>query len=194
MSKPTEFQGLCPICYLPVKVTEDSRTIENDSRQETYHANCVHKYVADRLPTGLQNAGLSILEEHVQKIMLEHLERRMKRLDWVSSNISSWLEKGNAAKHCRESYGKTLKATARELGISPGRLKRFEEGQPVKDANLLFNAYTAVFYNLELELRLQYADKVIAEKEQQYEIAYNLLVDKEVERIKQSMINNSIAE
>lgn len=170
-----QFQGICPICYKPVRAVENFRTIKNDSRSETYHDSCINQYVSDHLPQHVQNQGLSIFAEYVDAVMFNDYKRRLKRVEWVKSNISFWKETGDICKLKREEYGIALKHVAEAMGVSLARLKRFEAGKPVRDAKLLYTGYSSLLYIHHLEQRLRYAGTVIDDQEIRIEHAIGRL-------------------
>lgn len=67
---------------------------------------------------------------------------------FLQENQKEWFDRGQVFKQIREDNGLPLNMVAKRLGISPGRLKRFENGVPVESAKLIESAYT-----LFLELR-----------------------------------------
>lgn len=152
MNQTGEFKGVCPLCYVPVKAGEDSRTLqlERNGQTETYHGACIRKYLYEHMTEAQreQSVGLSILEQY-QKLIIGH--DPTKREDWIADNQSEWFWKGLALKSKRDEYGVTLKFMADVLGVSQSRLKRFEAGEPVRDAKLLYNSYILLFSKRELE-------------------------------------------
>jgi transcriptional regulator with XRE-family HTH domain len=186
-----QFQGICPICYKPVRTVEKSRTITNDDRSETYHDRCIIQYVSDRLPKHVRDQGLSIVEEHVNAIMLNDYKRRLKRVEWVKQNKSEWEYYGSWTQCTRKEYGLTLKQVAHCIGISVARLKRFEAGMPVRDAKLLYQGYISALYINELERKVQAAHAFIEDQEMRLKIATDLLVENEVDKITYAMISEA---
>jgi transcriptional regulator with XRE-family HTH domain len=67
--------------------------------------------------------------------------RQVLREDFISKNQKEWKERGQLFKERREAKEFPISFVAVELGISPGRLKRFEEGHPIKDSKLIEKAY-----------------------------------------------------
>lgn len=135
-----EYKGLCPLCYMPVKSDEESRTLENGNRKESYHAHCLHEYVKQNTPekTTLESPLLLILEQYKHLIINSNPE---KRNEWIATQSQNWEYLGQYFKDMRELLGLSVKHVAKCLAVSPARIKRFESGQPVRDANLLCSAY-----------------------------------------------------
>jgi transcriptional regulator with XRE-family HTH domain len=63
------------------------------------------------------------------------------RKDFILKNQQEWAERGKRLKDIRINNEWTISLVANNLGISPGRLKRFEEGMPVMDSKLIEKAY-----------------------------------------------------
>lgn len=140
MNQLGEFRGVCPLCYLPVKHDHDFREIQNADKKEVYHAPCLHDWVNKNTPEDADtlNIGFSLLEQHKQLILGFNSG---KKEQWIASQMSEWQNNGMELRYIREYYGVTLTTVSKELGISNARLKRFEQGEPVRDAKLLYAAY-----------------------------------------------------
>jgi predicted transcriptional regulator len=65
----------------------------------------------------------------------------VKRKKFISENQKEWVLIGENLKKSREDAGYSMAYVARNLGISPSRLKKFESGQPVDSAKLIESAY-----------------------------------------------------
>lgn len=140
MKKLGDFQGLCPVCYKPVKTGEDSRELLNGDRKEIYHAPCLHQFVKQNAPKEPDkvNIGLSLLEQYKQLLIRDNPK---KRQEWVESQSNLWQVRGEIIKKMREHLGCSITSVARQFGISVSRLKRFEAGEPIRDAKLLEHTY-----------------------------------------------------
>jgi len=57
------------------------------------------------------------------------------RGEWIEKQAPSWLEHGQAYKRIREQRGFSMRKVAKDICISPARLKKFENGLPVYDSN-----------------------------------------------------------
>jgi hypothetical protein len=149
--------GICPVCYKPVTKHDDIRTLQDDKhgRKEAYHAACVHNFFSEHSDIET-HIGRSLLEENKHLLINNNLERRFKRLSFVKENIPVWQATGSTLKEHREGFGLTLKSAAAALAISTGRLKRFENGFPVKDASLLLGSYISLIHIVGLERRHAY--------------------------------------
>jgi ribosome-binding protein aMBF1 (putative translation factor) len=78
---------------------------------------------------------------------LKHIEINEQSL-FVLEHQETWQEIGSYFKEKREAYGLTEYAVAKHLGVSTGRIKRFEAGEPVQDAKLLESAYRLLFLSI----------------------------------------------
>ncbi|MCP3031949.1 hypothetical protein LF817_11390 [Halobacillus sp. A1] len=70
---------------------------------------------------------------------IKELEAR-KEL-FIKENEQEWKEKGFLFKHSRETFGYTKAYVSNQIGISPGRLTKFENGSPVSDSKLIERCY-----------------------------------------------------
>lgn len=171
MENEKQFQGVCPLCYKPVRSLEDFRTLQGEGRNETYHAACLHQFIQYNSAEGKKDAslGLSLLEQY-KGLMLPSVE---KRESWISENKYNWLATGQILREERETYGIALKHVAAALDVSIARLKRFEAGEPVRDAKLLLSGYSNLLYIYQLEFRLKRSNDLIEENQIQIERAIN---------------------
>lgn len=189
----SEFQGICPLCYKPVTANAESRKITSTDQSETYHAACLQEYVhahADE-STRTNSIGVSLLE-HFKELVIGYDPK--KREEWIVQNKNEWEFYGNAAKHTREDFRLPLKYVAEVMGISVARLKRFEAGEPVRDAKLLYQGYISALYIVDLERRLQTAQASINELEQQLETATDLLIEDEISKITYALLQQTTNE
>lgn len=76
-----------------------------------------------------------------------NLTQEVNKITFILDNQSKWRDRGYLFKSLRESENLTRSYVATQLGISHGRLKRFEDGQPVNDAKLLEYAYNHFLHN-----------------------------------------------
>lgn len=60
---------------------------------------------------------------------------------WINLRLDEWQAIGSTMKDMREKMNITVRDMAISLGVSIPRLKRFEKGEPVRDAKLLYNSY-----------------------------------------------------
>lgn len=139
MNQLGDYKGLCPLCYKPVKQEDESREIMLGTRTEFYHASCLHDYVRKNSDeTNTPSIGLSLLEQYKQLIIGNDPE---KREAWLESQSVLWGAQGQVIKEMREHFECSISYVAKELGISVARMKRFEAGKPIRDANLLQQAF-----------------------------------------------------
>lgn len=71
-------------------------------------------------------------------------ERRKAQQRLIESRRSQWYEEGAVLKERRLNLGLTATYVARRLGIDVKRLRRLEQGEPVKQAFLLRKSYENV--------------------------------------------------
>lgn len=91
-----------------------------------------------------------IYTEQLQRMaddFFKHIENHEQSL-FVLEHQETWREIGDYFKEQREAYGLTEYQVAKHLGVSTGRIKRFEAGEPVKDAKLLESAYRLLFLSI----------------------------------------------
>ena len=65
------------------------------------------------------------------------LNGKESRDEWIEKQAPSWLEHGQAYKRIREQRGFSMRKVAKDICISPARLKKFENGLPVYDSKLI---------------------------------------------------------
>jgi ribosome-binding protein aMBF1 (putative translation factor) len=134
MQQIDEFLGLCPLCYKPTNTSDDVRTIKNGEINEIYHALCIYGW---SIRNAVSGAGMTVLEKY------KHLVVRdiSKREEWIASNLLEWEVVGEVMRGMREELDISNRVMAKELGVSIARIKRFEKGEPVRDAKLIYHAY-----------------------------------------------------
>lgn len=149
-----EFQGVCPLCYRPIKSSEEIKTVQSMDREETYHSLCLLDWVKKNTPerADTQGIGMTLLEEH-KKVFIGH--SMQKRETYMTTKYFEWKAHGEHFKMQREEHGIALKHIASAMGVSTARLKRFEAGEPVRDAKLLTQGYVSLLYIYHLEQRLK---------------------------------------
>ncbi len=93
----------------------------------------------------LQDFAYELGEEEamviVQRTLADRREAERKKILYAVANWKEWAEIGASFRQRREALGLSMAGTARELGIGWGRLRRFEAGEPVRDAKLLARCY-----------------------------------------------------
>ncbi|MDM5283120.1 helix-turn-helix domain-containing protein [Peribacillus frigoritolerans] len=67
--------------------------------------------------------------------------RRHDVESWIEEQSEEWEEVGEECRTLRKIYGITVKELSSMLGISTTRIYKFENGQPIRDAFLVENAY-----------------------------------------------------
>lgn len=67
--------------------------------------------------------------------------REIRRREFIMENQLEWIERGQGLKNRRDEHNFPISFVAMNLGISPKRLKKYEEGEPVMDSKLITNAY-----------------------------------------------------
>ncbi|WP_257349073.1 helix-turn-helix domain-containing protein [Pseudalkalibacillus decolorationis] len=82
-------------------------------------------------------------------------EALKKKAAFIIENQKEWYQRGLPFKEAREEKGLPMSFVANELGISPGRLKRFENGDPVSDSRLIEKAYKMWLDNWNLTGEMQ---------------------------------------
>ena len=75
------------------------------------------------------------------KTLLDRREAERRKIFYAVANSEKWAEIGASFRQRREALGLSMAGTARELGIGWGRVRRFEAGEPVRDAKLLGRCY-----------------------------------------------------
>lgn len=93
----------------------------------------------------LQDFAYELGEEEamviVQRTLADRREAERKKILYAVANWKEWAEIGTSFRQRRETLGLSMAGTARKLGIGWGRLRRFEAGEPVRDAKLLARCY-----------------------------------------------------
>lgn len=77
---------------------------------------------------------------------MESKRTEMGREYWIAMRMDEWLAVGMTMKEMREEMNLTIRDMAKSLGVSIARLKRFENGEPVRDSKLLYSAYILKIY------------------------------------------------
>ena len=81
----------------------------------------------------------------MERTMDQLMEARKKseaiKEQYIKENQQEWIERGRDFKEWREEKDLKLDFVAWNLGVSRGRVKRFEDGEPVVDSELLTKAY-----------------------------------------------------
>lgn len=139
MNHKDNFKGLCPVCYKPIFNIEETTVLNSDEGSETYHSSCVKNWLNQKQSDGHSvEVATSILEKYSHVFVGSNRE---KIQTWMNSQTRDWWSTGQSMRQMRESAGISLNDTARYLGVSIARLKRFENGGAVRDAKLLRSAY-----------------------------------------------------
>ena len=76
-------------------------------------------------------------------------DMHLSKQDYIKEHQSGWRCLGELYKTDRIKAGLSRYEVARGLFISPARLKRFEDGEPVRDAKLLARCYSLHLQSLE---------------------------------------------
>lgn len=94
-------------------------------------------------PASLEEALTPVLRNAISLMLGADIRKTRERARrYVERNQNHWQAKGAIFRNWRESLGLTVSQVARALGISPARVTRFENGEPVRDARLLESAYS----------------------------------------------------
>lgn len=65
-----------------------------------------------------------------------------------------WIEEGNQLLKWRESLGVSRAFIAREAAVDCGRIKRLEQGEPIKEARLIVQVYKLILEKVEMNRAL----------------------------------------
>ncbi len=68
--------------------------------------------------------------------------KQTEKAEFIARNHSIWVEKGQRLQQCRVEMGFSATFVAEKMGVSRSTLRRFEQGQPVKRADMLERSYT----------------------------------------------------
>lgn len=81
--------------------------------------------------------------ERIQNSFNEALDKVLPRnvQPYIDENKPVWASEGSVLQQLRIAKGLTVGEIAEGIGVSPGRIKRLEAGEPVNDAMLLKKAY-----------------------------------------------------
>lgn len=152
MNQLGKYNGLCPICYKPVKQEDDSREISAGDRTEFYHTSCLHTWVNEDTPedTNMHSIGMTLLEEYKRIIVGDNRENREM---WIASKMDEWQTHGLYLKSLREGFGISVAEVAKKLCVSTPRIKRLERGEPVRDAKLLRRSYYLLMHYIDLDFK-----------------------------------------
>jgi transcriptional regulator with XRE-family HTH domain len=85
-------------------------------------------------------------------------EESKGKLGQLQRTRQKWNEEGQRLLQWRERLGLTRAFIAQETGVSPGRLTRLEQGDPVKEARLICKVYTLTLEKVEMHRAL---DKLV---------------------------------
>ena len=82
---------------------------------------------------------------------LKQAESVNKRMELVKKDLrKKWMTEGEELVRWRESLGLSRAFIARKTGVDQGRIKRLEEGEPVRDARLLMQVYKLLLEKVEM--------------------------------------------
>ncbi|MGM0899409.1 MAG: helix-turn-helix domain-containing protein [Bacillota bacterium] len=90
----------------------------------------------------------------IKKLFKNHHPLVSKKELHIQEHQRVWRQKGSLLKNMRKNAGITVADMARHLKVSPGRLYRFEAGEPVRDAKLLEASYLSVMRYGEMKVLL----------------------------------------
>lgn len=145
MQKKKDFNGLCPLCYKPVQRAEDSIQLETGHSKEIFHCVCLQQQYTEMQVANSPVPAHPVFVQYEQLIQqykpLNDSDNQVQREKWMSFRLDEWKAIGDTLGEMREHLQCSVSYVAKKLGISAARLKRFEAGDPVKDAKLLENAY-----------------------------------------------------
>lgn len=74
------------------------------------------------------------------------INKGANREEWIASNLIEWKVVGEGMRGMREDYNISIRDMAKSLGVSIARINRFEKGEPVRDAKLIYSAYILKIY------------------------------------------------
>jgi ribosome-binding protein aMBF1 (putative translation factor) len=138
--KTDYFHGICPLCYKPMTSEDDLREIATPEGKEVYHMACIKEWVNERTPPDADTQAVGMMALEMQaSIFLGY--NRAKREMWIAQQTDKWTGIGRVYQEKRDQLGISRRKAAEALGISPSRLGKFENGDPVRDAKLIENAY-----------------------------------------------------
>lgn len=90
-----------------------------------------------------------------EPVVVEEVSKQLRE-DYIAEMSEEWSEVGSTLMHEREARGFSIAEVARNVGVSPSTLRRFEKGNPVQAARIIEQGY-----RMYLELK-KHADEVEA--------------------------------
>lgn len=83
----------------------------------------------------------------------------------IQEHQRTWIQKGALLRNMRQEAEISVPEMARRLNVSPGRLYRFEAGNPVREAKLIEASYLHVFRYSDIKNLLMEVIEIIKEEE-----------------------------
>lgn len=80
----------------------------------------------------------------------DEYKEQMKR-EYIAENQSEWIERGNKFKELREKLNITKAEMERATGFSSSTITKFEQGQPIMNAEKLEKSYSLYLENYQLK-------------------------------------------
>jgi ribosome-binding protein aMBF1 (putative translation factor) len=144
--------GKSHVLSVIVQVEHDFLIYKKSKKQGGKRMSNVIDLNEKRLEKGLLPADdlAELYTEQLQRMadgFFKHIGNQEQSL-FVLEHQETWREIGGYFKEQREAYGLTEYQVAKHLGVSTGRIKRFEAGEPVQDARLLESAYRLLFLSI----------------------------------------------
>ena len=92
-------------------------------------------------------------QTQIYNAMMESMDNlnaqlNQRKQEYIKQNTGEWAGLGELYKTDRIKAGLSRYKVAHGLFISPGRLKRFEEGEPVRDSKLIARCYSLFLQQL----------------------------------------------
>jgi transcriptional regulator with XRE-family HTH domain len=87
----------------------------------------------------------------MKNISLEFADTELKeRMEQVQKTRQKWIDEGDQLLKWREKLGLSRSFIARATGVNYGRITRFEQGEPVKEAKLIGHVYKMTLEKVEI--------------------------------------------
>lgn len=97
----------------------------------------------------MTNIKLSV--DAAQEILTQMKGNRKRKDEYIQSNYLKWNDEGMVYRQKRKELGLSLRDISERLGTSTTRIRNFEVGEPVSQAEHLKASYNLLFDYIELQ-------------------------------------------